>query len=59
MADGISILSEPAVDGIPEEVHLAVVTTLNAIVRSPVARAKSVFSTPRFGTWSSDDPAGR
>jgi hypothetical protein len=59
MADGISILCEPAVDGIPEEVHVAIVTTLNAIVRAPVARAKSVFSTPRFGSWTSDDLADR
>jgi D-glutamate cyclase len=36
MADGISILCEPAVDGIAEEVHLALVTMLNAVVRTPV-----------------------
>ncbi len=59
MADGISILCEPAVDGIAEDVHLAVVTMLNAIVRAPVAHAKSVFSTPRFGSWKSDDLSGR
>jgi hypothetical protein len=55
MADGISILCEPKVDGIPEEVHLAVVTLLNTVVRAPVAYAKSLFSTPRFGAWKSDD----
>ena len=59
MADGISILCEPAVDGIAEDVHVALVTMLNAIVRAPVARAKSVFSTPRFGSWSTDDLSGR
>lgn len=59
MADGISILCEPAVDGIPEDVHVAIVTTLNAIVRAPVAHAKSVFSTPRFGTWTPGDVADR
>jgi D-glutamate cyclase len=59
MADGISLLCEPAVDGIPEEVHLAVVTMLNAVVRTPVARAKSLFSTPRFGAWDSDDLSTR
>ena len=59
MADGISILCEPAVDGIAEDVHLAVVTMLNAIVRAPVAHAKSVFSTPRFGSWKSDDLSER
>ena len=42
-----------------EEVHLAVVTMLNAIVRAPVANAKSVFSTPRFGSWKSDDLSER
>lgn len=59
MADGISILCEPAVDGIPEDVHLAVVTILNMVVRAPVARAKSVFSTPLFGSWTSDDLSTR
>ncbi len=59
MADGISILCEPAVDGITEEVHLALVMMLNAVVRAPVARAKSVFSTPRFGSWTSGDLSDR
>jgi len=59
MADGISILCEPAVDGIPEEIHLALVTILNAVVRAPVARAKSLFSTPLFGAWNSDDLSTR
>ena len=59
MADGISILCEPAVDGIAAEVHIAVVTLLNAIVRAPVAHAKSVFSTPRFGAWKSEDLSER
>ena len=59
LADGISILCEPAVDGIDEDVHVALVTTLNAIVRAPVAHAKSVFSTPRFGSWTPRDVADR
>ncbi len=59
MADGISILCEPAVDGIAEEVHLALVMMLNAVVRAPVARATSVFSTPRFGSWTSNDLSER
>jgi len=28
---------------------------LDAVVRAPVARAKSLYSTPRFGPWTSDD----
>jgi hypothetical protein len=55
MADGISILCEPAVDGIAEDVHRAIVTLLNAVVQAPVATATSVFSTPLFGVWTSED----
>jgi hypothetical protein len=28
-------------------------------VRAPVAHARSVFSTPRFGAWKSDDLSER
>jgi len=44
--DGFSCRPIPVTDGMPEAVHVGLVTLLNEIVRAPAVRGPAVFSTP-------------
>jgi len=46
--DGFSCRPVPVTDGMPEAVHVSLVTLLNEIVRAPASRGSAVFSTPLF-----------
>lgn len=46
--DGFSCRPIPVTDGMPEAVHVSIVTLLNEIVRAPAPRGPAVFSTPLF-----------
>ena len=46
--DGFSCRPIPVTDGMPEAVHVSIVTLLHEIVRAPAARGPAVFSTPLF-----------
>jgi len=44
--DGFSCRPIPVTDGMPDAVHVSIVTLLNEIVRAPAVRGPAVFSTP-------------
>jgi hypothetical protein len=44
--DGFSCRPIPVTDGMPEAVHVSIVTLLNEIVRAPAPRGPAIFSTP-------------
>ena len=46
--DGFSCRPIPVTDGMPEAVHVSMVTLLNEIARAPAVRGPAVFSTPLF-----------
>ncbi len=46
--DGFSHRPIPVTDGMPEAVHVAIVTLLNEIVSAPAAYRPSVYSTPLY-----------
>lgn len=46
--DGFSQRPIPVSDGMPEAVHIAMITLLNEIVRAPASRGPSLFATPLY-----------